>query len=77
MIDDEYDDIFDELAGEGCCDKCGGTGWIVDCCDDLCVGQGWCMHGDGDRPCECNEDCNIPAPANAPRNWRYKARAKK
>lgn len=54
---------------DGYCDRCGGEGWIVVCCDDLCHGQGWCMHGDGDMPCpDCNRDgCDEPFPSNLPR----------
>ncbi len=33
------------------CERCGGEGSIVDCCDDLCRAQGACMHGDGEQTC--------------------------
>lgn len=34
------------------CPDCGGTGFIMDCCDDICVGSGECIHGDGEVVCE-------------------------
>ena len=38
------------------CHRCGNTGWLITCMDDLCHGSGTCMHGDGEQPCpECNE----------------------
>lgn len=73
---DDYPDWVDD-DDDRYCDECGGTGWIVDCCDDMCVGQGWCMHGDGDRMCECNKSCDPPAPPNAPREWQYRYRRPK
>jgi hypothetical protein len=48
--DDDYDD-------DGSCYECGGSGWFVDCIDDLCHGQEYCIHGDPPRPCRtCNRD---------------------
>ena len=31
-------------------------GIIVTCPDDMCRGAGECMHGDGERACECELD---------------------
>lgn len=28
------------------CPHCGGSGTLMECCDDLCHGQGYCIHGD-------------------------------
>jgi len=37
------------------CNRCGGTGEIVVCPDDMCHGLGYCIHGDGMLIChECN-----------------------
>jgi len=33
------------------CGRCGGTGEIVTCIDDLCHGEDQCIHGDGYGPC--------------------------
>lgn len=47
----EDDEDFDS------CHRCGGSGWIITCIDDLCHGSGECIHGDGDTPCPaCNSD---------------------
>ena len=40
---DNYDD-------EGCY-RCGGSGTIVTCIDDICRNTGECFHGDGEVPC--------------------------
>ncbi len=32
------------------CPDCDGTGFVMDCCDDLCHGSGECIHGD-DQVC--------------------------
>ena len=45
----EYDD-YDAPDEEPYCDRCGGTGWITNCCDDMCQGTEpgeYCMHGSG------------------------------
>lgn len=43
--------ILDEDPG---CARCGGSGSIIICPDDMCRGVGECMHGDGEIPCpEC------------------------
>jgi hypothetical protein len=43
---DEIDDDRDgEYMGHVTCWQCGGSGTVLDCCDDLCHGQDWCMHG--------------------------------
>lgn len=34
------------------CDKC-NDGIVVFCVDDMCRGLGRCIHGDGERVCEC------------------------
>lgn len=48
----EFQDADRDSYGEfESCPECGGTGFIVSCCDDLCVGAGECMHGDGEDPC--------------------------
>ena len=70
MSDHDYEDFDDyDHDTDGYCDRCGGDGWIMTCCDDLCHGAGWCMHGDGDAPCpECNSDCDKSLwPENLPR----------
>lgn len=66
--DDEgdYDDLDDA------CQICDGSGWILDCCDDMCRGVGYCIHGDGMRICSCNTSCDPPP--NAPADWRWKPR---
>jgi hypothetical protein len=33
------------------CDRCGSSGEILVCPDDICQGQSWCMHGDGEIDC--------------------------
>lgn len=51
----EADQDDEQFEGESYCWKCGGTGIIITCCDDLCQGQGYCMHGDGEIVCDlCN-----------------------
>lgn len=53
MSDDDYldDDDYDG------CYLCGGSGFLVTCCDDMCHGSGHCMHGDGMEDCPaCNKD---------------------
>lgn len=47
---DPRGDTDDEGSPE--CPKCGGSGVVMTCCDDLCHGQGYCIHGDGEEPCE-------------------------
>ena len=45
---------FDQFGNEAeweTCQRCGGDGEIVVCCDDICHGQGWCFHGDGMEAC--------------------------
>lgn len=37
------------------CERCGGEGIIITCCDDICVGGGHCIHGDGEMICP---DCH-------------------
>jgi hypothetical protein len=34
------------------CWKCGGTGYIIVCMDDLCRSSDHCMHGDGEIVCD-------------------------
>lgn len=34
------------------CPDCGGSGFMLDCCDDICIGAGECIHGDGEVVCE-------------------------
>ena len=55
---DRQGEPFDEDDfDDGSCYLCGGSRFIVTCCDDLCHGQGWCMHGDGNDDCpNCNKD---------------------
>ena len=65
-FDDEPGD-FDPGDDDGYCDRCGGDGWIITCCDDLCHGAGYCMHGDGMVMCPCNKSGEPPA--DAPREW--------
>jgi len=50
-IDERGEDDFHEPAT---CWKCGGSGTLVMCCDDLCHGQDYCMHGDNDMCSECD-----------------------
>ena len=33
------------------CERCGGEGIIITCCDDMCNGIGHCIHGDGEEVC--------------------------
>ena len=47
--DDDFED-YDIYASEGC-QRCGGSGVIVVCIDDMCRGAGECMHGDGEIAC--------------------------
>lgn len=63
-LDDEGEDYGDE---DDYCDRCGGEGWIVTCCDDMCHGLGYCIHGDGMAMCACNR-LGEP-PADAPADW--------
>jgi hypothetical protein len=66
QIDD--DEFFDD---DGYCDECGGSGWLMECCDDICHGLGYCIHGDGDVICHCNADLSKSfAPDNAPAEWK-------
>ena len=52
-----YFDEPDDFNDDGICDRCGGDGVIITCCDDLCVGAGECMHGDGEIVCpKCGGD---------------------
>ena len=37
------------------CDRCGGTGVVVVCIDDMCRGAGECIHGDGEAMCDCED----------------------
>jgi RecJ-like exonuclease len=37
------------------CERCGGEGVIITCCDDICNGIGHCIHGDGEEVCP---DCH-------------------
>ena len=58
---DSQDQVVDERGDEdyhepATCWKCGGSGTIVACCDDLCHGQDWCMHGDNPMCPECHVD---------------------
>lgn len=53
---DDYDEYDDGCESSGCY-ACGGSGWFVDCIDDLCHGQDYCIHGDPPSPCRvCNKD---------------------
>ena len=53
----QYDDFEDNFDGGSGCYACGGSGWFVDCIDDMCHGQGECIHGDPPRACpNCNAD---------------------
>jgi len=54
MSDPFYD--ANEDAGlndydEPVCLRCGGSGELLICWDDLCHGAGECMHGDGEIEC--------------------------
>jgi hypothetical protein len=70
-FDDEPPD-YDPGDDDGYCDKCGGEGWILTCCDDICHGVGYCIHGDGMEICACNT--SYEPPSNAPREWRWTPR---
>lgn len=37
----------------GVCERCGGTGSITDCPDDLCQGENGCIHGDNETCPDC------------------------
>lgn len=41
------------------CEKC-NDGIIVWCVDDMCRGIGRCIHGDGERLCECESMADEP-----------------
>jgi hypothetical protein len=69
-FDDEPDDYYPD--DDGYCDRCGGDGWILTCCDDMCHGLGYCIHGDGMEMCACNTGCEPPS--NAPREWKWTPR---
>lgn len=43
---------FDEPDGP--CERCGGTGVIVNCIDGTCLGVGDCPHCNGDGAEVCN-----------------------
>lgn len=47
--EDETDD--DGYVDADGCQRCGGSGVIVVCIDDMCRGAGECIHGDGEAPC--------------------------
>lgn len=51
------------------CDKC-NDGIIVFCIDDICRGCGYCIHGDGNRLCDCelwgNDDPDDDEPVVCP-----------
>lgn len=64
------DDDFDDFEDDGYCERCGGEGWILTCCDDLCHGAGYCIHGDGMEMCSCNTSYELPS--NAPADWQWK-----
>jgi hypothetical protein len=49
--EDEYDDEVGEYWDSDGCNRCGGTGTIIVCIDDMCRGAGGCMHGDGEIVC--------------------------
>ena len=49
----EFDDFFG--LDDSYCQRCGGEGFIIVCCDDMCRGAGECMHGDGEIVCP---DCH-------------------
>ena len=49
---DDRDDFEDyDLYDSDGCQRCGGSGVIVVCIDDMCHGAGECMHGDGEIAC--------------------------
>ena len=48
-LPDDFED-YDLYASDGC-QRCGGSGVIVVCIDDICRGAGECMHGDGEIAC--------------------------
>jgi RecJ-like exonuclease len=53
------------------CDKCHGTGFVVECVDDLCNGQDYCIHGDGNVVCpECRGDGEVPGDDDGPEATR-------
>ena len=53
MSEQDYDDT--DYFVDGGCNRCGGSGRIVICIDDMCRGVGECMHGDGEIVCPtCN-----------------------
>jgi len=41
----------DDFEGWESCGRCGGTGELLICCDDICHGLGECIHGDGMAVC--------------------------
>ena len=49
--------LSDYSDDDGCCNTCGGEGFILTCCDDICHGLGHCIHSDGEIPCP---DCDGP-----------------
>jgi hypothetical protein len=50
--EEDYDGYDD-----GSCYACGGSGWIITCCDDMCRGADECIHSDGETACRvCNSD---------------------
>lgn len=51
----DYLDGLLELQEDPVCDRCGGEGSIITCCDDICVGSGHCIHGDGEELCPACE----------------------
>ena len=55
MAEVEVPERPDDVDGDDAyCYRCGGSGEIVVCCDDLCNGLGQCIHGDGEIICpEC------------------------
>lgn len=46
--DTRYEETWEE---DEYCDRCGGSGEILVCCDDICHGLGECIHGDGYAVC--------------------------
>jgi|GEM_PF-3903583 len=53
FLGDPVNDWDDEY--ECGCQRCGGEGFIIICCDDMCIGAGECIHGDGEIICP---DCH-------------------
>ena len=51
-IESDQDDDYFEPKDD--CQRCGGTGRMIVCIDDMCQGSGECIHGDGVEKCE---DC--------------------